>query len=1052
LQHGSLAATLDPGLFTRILGVPPSPTDAATHVANTAFGPRPIQGYAMGLLLLPGWALAGRLGAGIVIAVVGALASWQTLLLLRDLVRERIAGWTWVMGTALLPAALLATHLYPNIVGALLVAAAFRAGFTAPRRRPALATTLLALTLFLNPRDGLALLTLGPFLLVRGPRARVLVAGIAVALVAIAANGVLYGVPLPYAGYLFGTAEAQAVTHEPSIVPSFWIGLPAILFDRDLGLAGSAPWLFVGLLGLAAALRRERERLLPAAITVGAGLVALSFFRLWEGGYAPPGRYFVDVLPLWLPFVAYGLAAAQVARGAASLVVRAFVGAVLAVSALTAFVLSAVPSLALNSAFDDKIRDAMARILGIDPLGWLPSFQPLEPTWWVDAYLATIPALALCAWLVWSGIRYEPSEEVRPVGSLEIGGVSSKEAREQAASDESGARRRTSELLVFLVANLVAIAWIVVAASQPSMARPGDPIPESLFRKWLPFAMALATLGTAVIIWVLPRERRGTVLARHFALYLGPLALLVAWHFGQGSLLNGQLGALYLLIPLAFAVHAASALWTALDRLSDRAIATSLATIALVAAFALLPYERAVMPTASDEPHYLVVVQSLVVDHSLNVAKEYGTPERYRSFYPAVLPDIHGIHVGDAIYSIRDLGMPFLLVLPFAVAGRLGALALMCLVGVALTLQLYLLTRELGFGKRAAFLGVASTALVHPILTYTTQIYPELLTALAFVTAVRLLRAGTGATPRQLALASAVVGTLPWLSTRAWPTVVGVGLVIAYCAWWPGGRTRGDIARRTAAGALPFAALVLALCTLNWRTFGLFMPAAGYFLIRNNQPVLVYTVQVGATGLLFDRTFGLIPRAPVYLLAFLGAPLFLRRARARSVELVALAAGALLSFVYIAAIAYWWADGSPPSRYLLASLPLLVPAVAAGWEIVLGDGLPAAWRTLARAASWLALAASAGVVYVFGVLPNVRYDLALDILKTGSSGHFFELVRRSLGVDPGKLFPSLVRIDPAHVALAVIWTAIAIALAAIGSRSYGPRARARRAGAPLPRG
>ncbi|MDE3103217.1 MAG: hypothetical protein KGJ98_13390, partial [Chloroflexota bacterium] len=49
LQHGSLAATLDPGLFTRILGVPPSPTDAATHVANTAFGPRPIQGYAMGL-------------------------------------------------------------------------------------------------------------------------------------------------------------------------------------------------------------------------------------------------------------------------------------------------------------------------------------------------------------------------------------------------------------------------------------------------------------------------------------------------------------------------------------------------------------------------------------------------------------------------------------------------------------------------------------------------------------------------------------------------------------------------------------------------------------------------------------------------------------------------------------------------------------------------------------------------------------------------------------------------------------------------------------------
>ncbi len=591
-----------------------------------------------------------------------------------------------------------------------------------------------------------------------------------------------------------------------------------------------------------------------------------------------------------------------------------------------------------------------------------------------------------------------------------------------------------SDIAVFLVVNLLAIGWVFAAALQPWIVKPGDPVPESLFRKWLPLALALAAVGTAVVAWALPTAERGPVLRRHFLLYLAPLTLLVVWHFGGSTVLNGQLGAIYLLIPLAFSVHAVAALWPQLERIGDRAAAIELATIALVAAFALLPYERAVMPTASDEPHYLVVVQSLVVDRSLNVATEYAHPERYRSFYPVPLPDIHGIHVGDAIYSIRDLGMPFLGVVPFAIAGRLGVLALMCLAGAALAVQLYLLTRDLGFGRRVAFLGAASTALVHPVLTYTTQVYPELLTALAFVTAVRVLRAGTATTGRGLAVASALVGTLPWLSTRAWPIVVGVGLVIAYSAWWPRGRTRADLARRTAAGALPFLGLVLALCTLNWRTFGLFMPAAGYFLIRNNQPVLVYALQVGGTGLLFDRAFGLIPRAPVYLLAFLGAPLFVRRARARGVELAALAAGALLSFVYIAAIAYWWADGSPPSRYFLASLPLLVPAVAAGWEIVLGDALPAVWRTAARAASWLALAGSAAVVYVFAVLPNTRYDLALDIRKTGSSGQLFELVRRSIGVDPGKLFPSLVRIDAASIALAIAWTAVAAALAVAGAR------------------
>ncbi len=603
-------------------------------------------------------------------------------------------------------------------------------------------------------------------------------------------------------------------------------------------------------------------------------------------------------------------------------------------------------------------------------------------------------------------------------------------------------RLHPPDIALFLVVNLLAIGWVAIAALRAPFDGT-DPVPESLFRKWLPLALTLATVGTAVVARALSPAERAPVLARHFFLYLVPVALLTVWHFGAGDVLNGQLGAIYLLIPLAFCIHAVAALWPVLDRLTDRAASIQLATIALVAMVSLLPYHRAVMPTASDEPHYLVVVQSLVVDRTLNVATEYGSPERYQSFYPAQLPDIHGIHVGDAVFSIRDLGLPLVSVIPFALAGRLGVLALMCLVGAALAVQLYLLTRDLGFGRRVAFLGTATTALVHPILTYTTQVYPELLTALAFITAVRALRAGRAATPRQLAVASALVGTLPWLSTRAWPTVVGVGLVIAYGALRPAAARGGRVvAARIAAGALPFLALVLALCAVNWRTFGLFMPAAGYYLIRENQPVLVYTVQIGAPGLLFDRTFGLIPRAPVYLLAFLGLPLFVRRARAHGAQLAALAAGALLSFVYIAAIAYWWADGSPPSRYLLASLPLFVPAVAAGWEVVLGATLPRAVGVAARATAWLALAASVAAVYLFAVLPNTRYDLALDIQKTGSSGRFFELVSRSIGADPGKLFPSLARIDPASVALAAAWTLVAVALAVVGARLGRARARA----------
>jgi hypothetical protein len=132
--------------------------------------------------------------------------------------------------------------------------------------------------------------------------------------------------------------------------------------------------------------------------------------------------------------------------------------------------------------------------------------------------------------------------------------------------------------------------------------------------------------------------------------------------------------------------------------------------------------------------------------------------------------------------------------------------------------------------------------------------------------------------------------------------------------------------------------------------------------------------------------------------------------------------------VYIADIAYWWADGSPPSRYALASIPLLFAAVAAGWEIVL------AAPVVARALAWLAVAASAAVAYVYAVLPNIRYDLALDVRASGSSGGLFTFLARATGVDLGQLFPSLVRADAQSVALAVAWALFCVGLVEIGRR------------------
>src|SRR5260221_8030607 len=160
-------------------------------------------------------------------------------------------------------------------------------------------------------------------------------------------------------------------------------------------------------------------------------------------------------------------------------------------------------------------------------------------------------------------------------------------------------------------------------------------------------------------------------------------------------------------------------------------------------------------------------MQSLVLDHDLDLANDYAG-DRYLSYYPAKIDDIHGIHVGNAIYSIRDLGLVVLEVVPFAIGERTGVIALLCFVGSLLAVQLYLLLRDLAFDRRVAFLAVAAVAFTHPVLTYTAEVYPELLAALAFVTAVRALRRGPLTTLGDLAVASVCVGTLPWLPTRAW--------------------------------------------------------------------------------------------------------------------------------------------------------------------------------------------------------------------------------------------------------------------------------------------
>ena len=584
-------------------------------------------------------------------------------------------------------------------------------------------------------------------------------------------------------------------------------------------------------------------------------------------------------------------------------------------------------------------------------------------------------------------------------------------------------------LRLYAGANALLIAWTLFAVSRPWVGTLAEDAQRQLVQRTLPPALLAAAVVTALVVLALPDARRVAFLRRHFALYLVTPALLFLLS-RAGGVTTQHLGAVYLFAVAAWTAHATLGLWHVVANLPDRRAALTLAAVLLVPYFALLPYHNSTMPTASDEPHYLIIMQSLVDDHDLDLTNNYDG-EAYREFYPDLLPDRHVIQVGPWQYPIRDLGLPLIGALPFAAAGRVGVVALMGLVAAALAAQLYLACRDLRIAHRPALVGTALACLTHPILSYTTQIYPELLAALAFVSAARLVRAGRGATPLALAGAAACVGVLPWLSTRAALIAVGVGLVIAYCALRPlSPVSLTQRAIRVAATAVPFFALLAALSFVNWELFGLFIPGAGYSLISYQQQVLTFAPQVGALGLLFDRTFGLIPRAPVYLLAALGVvPLWRRGA---SPLLVALFLGWLVAFTYIASIAFWWADGGPASRYMLAGLPFLAILLAAGLER-LESLRPIAWRALGAGLAAFSLL----IAYVYAVLPNIRYDLAVDVRLSDRNGQLFEFVGRLARPDPAAAFPSIVRGTPLDLALGAIWLALLVALVVMGRGTRG---------------
>jgi hypothetical protein len=367
------------------------------------------------------------------------------------------------------------------------------------------------------------------------------------------------------------------------------------------------------------------------------------------------------------------------------------------------------------------------------------------------------------------------------------------------------------------------------------------------------------------------------------------------------------------------------------------------AVAALVASAVALHYARAVEPSG-DEIDYLMMAQSVWREGDLDLRDNFsrGDHLEYLGGYDR-MPG--GTRRADGrSYPTHSAGLAVLLAPAYALGGRRACVVLLALVAAGLALLVHDLARRSGADEGSAL--VSWTATVGPpVLYYSAFLYTEVPVAFAIALALRLLLFSPG--PWSAAGAALALSALPWLHVRMTLAAAALGV-------WAALRLRGRSRLAFLATAATMAAAYVGYQYSVFRTLSPFARYAGQMPIPMARSTPLRTL----VGLFVDGAYGLLPYAPVFLLALAGLPAVLRRERRDRWALLVAGLAALLP---VLGWRNWWGF-SPPARFTIPLVPVLAVAIAARLTAAPGRGL-ARWR-------WALVAGGVGLALLMFAEPR----------------------------------------------------------------------------------
>lgn len=275
-------------------------------------------------------------------------------------------------------------------------------------------------------------------------------------------------------------------------------------------------------------------------------------------------------------------------------------------------------------------------------------------------------------------------------------------------------------------------------------------------------------------------------------------------------------------------------------------------------------------PLGGDEPHYLILADSLISDFSLDVKKSYDRDAIQKKIFGPV--DYHTRTNENGVFSGHSLGLSAIVAIPLKYFGIIGVRLFLAMFTLAIPLTFFFIGRSYGISKIASSFIALAASIGLPFQAAAGQVYPDLVAGVLILVIIAILLNDQKKqrTSMSYALHVILLSLLPWLHIKY---IASALLLLLMSLRTLSKQEKSKVTLKTICFTVTILASIGLLFLYNHYAFG---KIGGFYSSSDViwKPSHVIMVLV---GLHLDQTQGVFFQQPLFLLGVTGLFAFFRK-------------------------------------------------------------------------------------------------------------------------------------------------------------------------------